>query len=233
MGAIMPARATAGKCWIWWKAVRLPSTLSECPTPKTRTAIRAFSRKWPRSAEASLISRPVHRASSQRAKGSPEICGRATPWDTILPPRGGPSPSDTSAFSYRGRAAHILSRVLAAPIDMKRPCMRRSSKTRRWIENIFLLAGLLGLAVWIWSVASRIVYQDWDNWAFDHQARGEQPTIGKYVAEKGARLEQRLRQRLNLPAQSGQPAPQPAPATQAEAPRIGRDGLVGRLTIPR
>ena len=111
--------------------------------------------------------------------------------------------------------------------------MRRSSKTRRWIENIFLLAGLLGLAVWIWSVASRIVYQDWDNWAFDHQARGEQPTIGKYVAEKGARLEQRLRQRLNLPAQSGQPAPQPAPATQAEAPRIGRDGLVGRLTIPR
>jgi sortase A len=109
----------------------------------------------------------------------------------------------------------------------------RRRKTRRWIENILLLAGAVGIGVWIWSVANRAVYQDWANWSFEHEARGEPATIGGYLAEKGARLEESLRAALKVPAKSAQPAPEVIPAPRAEGPHpIGKDGLVGRLTIP-
>ncbi len=109
----------------------------------------------------------------------------------------------------------------------------RRRKTRRWIENILMLAGAVGISVWIWSVASRAVYQDWESWAFEHEARGEQTTIREYLAEKGARLEESLRGDRKVPAKSPQPAPEVTPAPRAEGPPpIGKDGLVGRLTIP-
>jgi sortase A len=112
--------------------------------------------------------------------------------------------------------------------------MKRKSKTRRWIGNIFLLAGVVGLAFWIWSVASRVAYQDWESWAFDREARGKQTTISEYLAEKGARLEESLRARLKMPAKSTPPVPAPAPMPAAHpSPPIGKDGVVGRLRIPR
>ena len=60
----------------------------------------------------------------------------------------------------------------------------RRSRTRRWIEKILLLAGVAALGVWAWSVAGQAVYQDWGNWAFDRQVRGEPATVGEYLRSR-------------------------------------------------
>lgn len=97
----------------------------------------------------------------------------------------------------------------------------RRSRTRRWIEKILLLAGVAGLGVWAWSVAGQAVYQDWGNWAFDRQVRGEPATVGEY-----------LRSRLRLPAPPRPPAP-PGFAPPAVPPPAGNNVVMGRLSIPR
>jgi sortase A len=97
----------------------------------------------------------------------------------------------------------------------------RRSRARRWTEKILLLAGIAGLGVWAWSVAGRAVYQDWENWAFDRQARGELATVGEYV-----------RSRLKLPAPPRPPTP-PSFAPPAAPPPVGNNEVVGRLSIPK
>jgi len=102
----------------------------------------------------------------------------------------------------------------------------RRSRTRRWIERILLLAGVAALGVWGWSVASKAVYQDWGNWAFDRQVRGEPATIAEY-----------LRGKLGLRSAEPEPAksalPPMAPTAPAPPPPIENNALLGRLSIPR
>jgi len=99
----------------------------------------------------------------------------------------------------------------------------RRSRTRRWIERILLLAGVAGLGVWAWSVAGQAVYQDWGNWAFERQVRGERATIGEYLR---ARLGHPTAAQKSTPPQQTIPPPGPPPATENNA-------LLGRLSIPR
>ena len=98
----------------------------------------------------------------------------------------------------------------------------RRSRTRRWIENILLLAGVAALGVWAWSIASKAVYQDWGNWAFDRQVRGEPATIQEYV-----------RARLGIPATPPKSTPPPIAPPPATPPAVANNAVVGRLSIPR
>ena len=114
---------------------------------------------------------------------------------------------------------------------------RRRSKGRPWIEKFLLLAGIIALGVWVWSVASNVVFQDWESWVFDRKILGEQSTISEYAAERSRSIAAGVRAWLGFPA-----TPEPAVSSR---PNIGpspvrptpqdqdRDGLVGRLTIPR
>ncbi|MBZ5618979.1 MAG: class D sortase [Acidobacteriia bacterium] len=96
----------------------------------------------------------------------------------------------------------------------------------------------MGLGIWAWSLARTKVYQDWENWAFDREIRGERATIGGYVAEKGAEVRGRIHSWFSMPPapqpviarpNAGQP-PSPQPGPQ---PILEPNGLVGRLAIPR
>ena len=84
-------------------------------------------------------------------------------------------------------------------------------KTMRWIEKLFLLAGLAAIGVWAGSIAMTTLWQGWENRVFERrvqeQARQDKPVVASPV-----------------PARSAAPAPKPAPKS---------DGLVGRLSIPR
>lgn len=118
---------------------------------------------------------------------------------------------------------------------------RARSKLRRWVEYTLLLAGVAGLSVWAWSVASKAVYQDWGNWAFDRQMRGESATVPGYLSARKAQLWANVRRLWEKP--SHPPAPSPdlsvsIPTPAPPAPAIGNEpiennGLVGRLSIPR
>lgn len=117
---------------------------------------------------------------------------------------------------------------------MRKNPIKTSSKTRRWVERLLFLAGILALGTWAWSVASNAVYQDWESWVFDHQIRGQQATIPDYLAETRDRIAADIRGWLGF-----EPIPQPhiprtyirPPARRAAMP--DKNGLLGRLNIPR
>src|SRR5260370_29085106 len=108
------------------------------------------------------------------------------------------------------------------------------SKSRRWIERSLLLAGVIALGIWSWSVASNAVFQDWESWVFDRKIRGERSDIAEYVAEKRGRIAAEVRVWLGFPA-----TPEPTMSRPHINPPAGppgsreNDGLVGRLIVPR
>ena len=46
------------------------------------------------------------------------------------------------------------------------------------------MAGTVGVVIWIWSMASRAIYQDWENYVFDHEMRGERTKVAEYLADR-------------------------------------------------
>jgi sortase A len=111
---------------------------------------------------------------------------------------------------------------------------RPKSRFRRWIENLLLVAGLIGVGVWGWSIASHAVFQDWESWVFDRESRGEPATVAGYLVAKRQKIEAELRGWLRIsaaPAPSISNPPVSPPVTRP--PLIDKDGLVGRLVIPR
>jgi sortase A len=94
--------------------------------------------------------------------------------------------------------------------------------------------GVVGLGVWAWSVVRTEVYEDWENWAFDHQVRGEHASINQYLAQKIVDVRQRISFWLKTPA------PPEAPSARSivrppelRQPILEKNGLVGRLRVPR
>jgi sortase A len=82
---------------------------------------------------------------------------------------------------------------------------RRTSKARRWIEALLLLAGMIAVGIWAWSYVRMAIFQSLGNQALDHRINGRSATV-----------------------------PLPHGARQAQAPLAIRNGaLIGRLAIPR
>jgi sortase A len=82
---------------------------------------------------------------------------------------------------------------------------RRRSRIRRWFEYLLLLAGIVGVGLWIASNAVPAVWQYWENRVFDRE-----------VATRSAPS-----------PPSATPAPSPPSST------IQTNSLIGRITIPR
>jgi sortase A len=116
---------------------------------------------------------------------------------------------------------------------MTKPQTRAKSKSRRWIENSLFLAGVIALGVWFWSVASNAVFQDWESWAFDRKIRGERSTIAGYVAEKKNRIAAVVRASLGFPATPEPSMSYPHIGPPSRPTFLDKEGLVGRLAIPR
>ncbi len=111
---------------------------------------------------------------------------------------------------------------------------RARSKSRRWIERSLLLAGVIALGIWSWSVASNAVFQDWASWVFDRKIRGERSDIAEYVAEKRGGIAAEVRVWLGIPAAPAPTTSHPHINPPAGPPRFReKDGLVGRLIVPR
>ena len=111
--------------------------------------------------------------------------------------------------------------------------VRAKSKNRRWIEKFFLLAGVIAVGIWVWSVVSNLVFQDWEGWVFDRTVRGEPSTIGEYAAEKSSRIADRARACLGFPATPEPPISRPNIIPPDGRRFLDKEGLVGRLSIPR
>src|SRR5215471_18286130 len=111
--------------------------------------------------------------------------------------------------------------------------IKKKNKFLRWVERLLLLGGIVALGIWFVSKAVPFIWEDWDNWIFDHQVRGEQVSIAKYLTDKKNQIAREAGAwLLGLPA-----APEPSASNPAPAPPqrrfVKKNGLVGRLSISR
>jgi sortase A len=100
----------------------------------------------------------------------------------------------------------------------------------RGLEWTFLLIGLLAIDCFVWMNASSVLYQAYEDWAFDQSLRGLTPSVGGFVNDEAHWL-------LSGRDKTAE-APQ-AGALESEAPKRILNGppakrsVIGRLEIPR
>jgi len=84
---------------------------------------------------------------------------------------------------------------------MRRSPIQAVSKTRRWISNCLLLAGLAGVAVWAWWMGRGAVFQIRENRAFDNRTLSPPPRSSHTPSlEAGALIGRLVIPRLHLRA---------------------------------
>jgi sortase A len=119
--------------------------------------------------------------------------------------------------------------------------LRPGSRLLVLIQRTLLLAGVTGLGLWFGSVAAPSVWQDWDNWSFDRQIRGESSTIRAYLTVTTSRLVEVIEDRFGFASAQPQTLPaeispnrRQARQTEEAKPRdLENNALIGRLSIPR
>ena len=56
----------------------------------------------------------------------------------------------------------------------------------RALEWVFLLVGLLALDCFVWVNTSSVLYQAYEDWAFDQTLRGLTPSVGRVRQRRSA-----------------------------------------------
>lgn len=112
----------------------------------------------------------------------------------------------------------------------ERPGRRKSERRGlRLLEWVFLLAGLIAIDCFVWVNTSSVLYQAYEDWAFDQTLRGLTPGVGGFIHDEARWL---FGGRDNVQTAQA-PKPEPAPAeTPTNAPPAIRS-VIGRLEIPR
>jgi sortase A len=99
--------------------------------------------------------------------------------------------------------------------------IRTRRRVPRWLEYSLLAVGVIGIGIWVGSLAVLFVWQDWQNWVFDREVSGQTSTIAEYLADKKTHL---------LKPDAAKTVVISPPVSRTS---IAHNGLVGRLVIPR
>jgi sortase A len=127
----------------------------------------------------------------------------------------------------------MKARVTWNEYGIQRPGSRRGRSGRsglRALEWTFLLVGLLAVDCFVWINTSSVLYQAYEDWAFDQALRGLTPGVGGFIHDETRWLLGGGRQKVETAE-----TPQPAQPTN-EPPGIttpGPQAVIGRLEIPR
>lgn len=103
----------------------------------------------------------------------------------------------------------------------------------RALEWIFLLIGLLAVDCFVWMNTSSVLYQAYEDWAFDQTLRGLTPGVGGFIADEARWVLRGPREKVET---AEAPKPAPGSAAPGENPTIGppaKQSVIGRLEIPR
>ena len=110
------------------------------------------------------------------------------------------------------------------------PPADRTPTGHRWLvgfEWFFLLLGLVALDTYVWVNTSSVLYQAYEDWAFDQTLRGLTPSVPGFVSDEFSWMLGGQRQKAEAP----EPAPQLQPTPQGKPPEMS--SVIGRLEIPR
>jgi len=107
----------------------------------------------------------------------------------------------------------------------------RPNRFRRLLERLLLLAGIAGIGSWLGFNTIMLLGQDWSNWSFQRQSRGEAISVAGYLRHQQERLTGIMRSWAGLAPSPQMPLPQlDRPVTPG---RLANNDLIGRIAIPR
>ncbi len=102
----------------------------------------------------------------------------------------------------------------------------------RVLEWAFLIVGLLAIDCFVWVNTSSVLYQAYEDWAFDQTLRGLTPDVGGFISDETRWLFGREREKASIAdASKATPLPGEAPNQLGNPP--ARESVIGRLEIPR
>src|SRR5271155_2867809 len=76
----------------------------------------------------------------------------------------------------------------------------------RVLEWVFLLAGLIAVDCFVWVNTTSVLYQAYQDWAFDQTLRGLTPSVGGFIGDEERWLSSGRREKAET-AEAPQPAP--------------------------
>ncbi len=103
----------------------------------------------------------------------------------------------------------------------------------RALEWVFLIAGLLAVDIFVWTNSSSVLYQAYEDWAFDQSLRGLTPSVTGFAGDEARWL---LSGRRGKVQTADAPKPVPDASSGAQPPSGGpaaKQSIIGRLEIPR
>jgi sortase A len=108
----------------------------------------------------------------------------------------------------------------------------KSGRRTVWaLEWVFLIAGLVALDCFVWITTSSVLYQAYEDWAFDQTLRGLTPTVGGFVNDEARWLWSGGNERA--PGAETSPAPGPTSNEPSVEATPAMRSVIGRLEIPR
>jgi sortase A len=108
----------------------------------------------------------------------------------------------------------------------------------RALEWVFLIVGLLALDCFMWVTTSSVLYQAYEDWAFDQTLRGLTPSVGGFVNDEARWLwsgHSESAPKAGAPAAADIPLNPDTASTngQLREARPAMRSVIGRLEIPR
>lgn len=123
-------------------------------------------------------------------------------------------------------------RTMKARVMLDKDARRRGRAGLRALEWFFLIAGLAAIDVFVWVNTTSVMYQAYQDWAFDQTLRGLKPGVGGFIRDEADWLVHPGREKAPLaeaPPPPANPSPSHGPATVQPA----TGSVIGRLAIPR
>jgi sortase A len=119
--------------------------------------------------------------------------------------------------------------------DGLRSRQARSGRTAlRALEWTFLLVGLLAIDCFVWINTSSVLYQAYEDWAFDQTLRGLTPSVGGFMNDEERRLFGSGREKAQTAeTPDSRPAGSEAPNEFSSTVPPAKRSVIGRLAIPR
>jgi len=92
-------------------------------------------------------------------------------------------------------------------------------RLRKWLGYFLLGAGITGIGIFVTSYAMLTIWQDWQNWVFDHEVSGQTATVKQYLESKIELLRK--------------PVPRRVPPPAVKPIHVASNSWIGRIAIPR